>query len=132
MSKQTGNDCKLSIGSDVAGTIRDASLTVSNSPVDVTARDSGGWREELGGIKEWTISGPMVYLKDDVAMVALRTASLAGTLVTGVLFIFKDLEGFKGDVLVTEMGAAAPLEDAVVVEITLKGVGPVTFEDDVS
>jgi len=132
MSKQAGSDCVLKIGANDAVVIRDADIAISQGLVDVTARDSAKWREELANIKEWTISGTMVYKATDAAMVALRAAALAGTEVVDVLLIFKDLEGFRGTVNVSEFSAAGPLEDAVTVAITLKGKGAVSFLDPVS
>ena len=132
MSKQAGSDCVLTIGANDAVTIRDADIAISQGLVDVTARDSAKWREELSNIKEWTISGTIVYKADDAAMVALRAAALAGTLVDDVLFVFKDLEGFRGSVNVSEFAAAQPLEGEVIVTITLKGKGAVSFLDPVS
>lgn len=132
MSKQAGSDCKLELGADEAVTIRDATLTMSNALVDVTARDSGKFREMVSNIKEWSITGGLIYLKTDAAMQALRTAYLAGTKILNAKFIFKDLEGFRGDIFVSEFGHGTPLEDAVAIDITLTGTGPVIFLDPVS
>lgn len=132
MSKQTGSDCLLKIGTDDAITIRDADLTMANATVDVTARDSGKFRERLSNIKEWSISGTMLYKKTDAAMIALRAAFLAGTKISKALFIFLDLEGFRGDVHVTAFDHSQPLEDGVTITLTLEGTGILEFLDPVS
>ncbi|MCF2517126.1 phage tail tube protein [Dyadobacter sp. CY351] len=33
---------------------RDISITVNTAEIDVTTRDSGGWKEYLGGVRSWT------------------------------------------------------------------------------
>ena len=130
--KQVGSDCLLKIGTDTIGIIRDATFTVSGATVDVTARDSSKWREKLMNIKEWSISGQMLYKKADVGMDAIRTAALAGTKLINVMFIFKELEGFKGDVFVAEGAWGAPLEDGVTLDVTLEGTGAPLYMATVS
>jgi len=36
------------------------SLTVNNAVIDITNKDSAGWREILAGLREWSMSGDCV------------------------------------------------------------------------
>ena len=127
MSKQGGFEGKLNIGSDELDIARDVALSINNALIDVTARDSGGWRERIGGIKEFSLTVNVIYKDGVAAFAALRTALLAGSKVTGIEFIYKDTEGFTFDAFVESMDKGQPFEDADTVDITLNGTGVPVF-----
>lgn len=132
MSKQAGFDGVLLIGADTLTIARDTSMSINGNLIDVTARDSGGWRERIGGIKEFTITVNVIYKKGIPAFQTLRTALLNGTKVTGVIFKFKGGEGFKADVFVDSMDQAQPFEDADTVDVTLMGTSVPVFNSSIS
>jgi TP901-1 family phage major tail protein len=65
------------------GGLRPTSMTINGAPVDVSSKDSGGWRALLagGGIKSVDISAGGVYLGNGSSHHrSLRTLAIAGTL----------------------------------------------------
>ena len=127
MSKQAGFEGTVKIGNAELDLTVDASLSINNALVEVTARDSGGYRERIGGIKEWALTLNVRFKEGDSVLATIRTAKLAGTKLSNVKFIYKGGEGFKGDAFVESCDLGQPFEDADTWDITLQGTGVVSF-----
>lgn len=127
MSKQAGFEGQVKIGNAELDLTTDAALSINNALVEVTARDSGGWRERVSGIKEWAITLTARMKEGDSVLATLRTAYLAGTKLSNVKFIYAGGEGFKGDAFIESLDASQPFEDADNWDITLQGDGAPSF-----
>jgi TP901-1 family phage major tail protein len=109
--------------------VRDATLTIEQSEIDVTSFDSGGWVENIGGLNSFSIDCEALWRSDDTTgQDAIFSALTGGTVVTVQLFP-KDAtsaEGYQGDVIVTSFEVGVPIDDAVTVSISLIGTGALT------
>ncbi len=132
MSKQAGFEGTFLVGASELDIVRDVSMTINGNLIDVTARDSGGWRERIGGIKEFTYTVNVIYKKGSPAYQTLRTALLNGTKVVDVIFKYKGGEGFKADVFVDSIDQGQPFEDADTVDITIMGTSVPVFNSSIS
>lgn len=117
-----GFNCSLVAGSQTIGKGRDVSLDMSATEIDVTTRDSSGWKEFLQGLKEWGATVDQLWVPTDAGLQALRDAYLSGNELS-VVFTDDDGWGFSGTAIVTGLGKPEPLDDAVALNVTLKGTG---------
>lgn len=107
------------------GELRDWEIRVEVNAIDATSRDSAGWGEEIDGIKRWRGNANAMYLDANTAQDAIWTALTGGTTLKG-RFRPKVASGFDqyvGDFRIRNWAPAAPLEDAVAVDIEFTGTG---------
>lgn len=82
MSK-AGWNCQLVIGTGAAarvvGKARDVELSAQRNSIDITTRDSNGWKEFVPGLFEFELSVDQLWVPDDAALILLRDAFLNGT-----------------------------------------------------
>jgi len=112
------------------GASKGATLSIDSDVIDVTTKDSAGWREILPGLRSWSISvealltfdespkRPYDYLYDALVN-RTKIAVKFSTEVSGD-------DKFFGDVYVTSAPIEAPMEDAMAYSITLEGTGALT------
>lgn len=122
---ERGMDCVLTVGTDVAAIARDFDPTYSGDTIDMTRRDSGGWRERLQGLKSWTATALMIWIPTDAALQAIWNAYVNGT---NLLIRWVDSAGYgrQGNAKVTEFHPNQPLEDGVLVSVSLESDGTPT------
>jgi predicted secreted protein len=118
-----GLECVLKVGAATAGKARDVELSASGNPVDITCRDSAGWKEFLMGLKEWEVSVDQVWVADDTALAALRAAFIGGTSVAIEVRDAAAGNGFTGTAFISSMKLGQPLDGGVMLPMTLKGTG---------
>lgn len=128
MSKQAGLQGEVKIGSAELDLTRDATLSLNVGMADVTARDSGGWRERVPTINEWAISCNAVFKEGDAVLATVRNAHFAKTKLSDVKFIYEGNEGLKGDAYVESIEAGQPFEDADTYDIVFQGDGAPTYQ----
>jgi len=121
-----GYQCILQIGGVPVGIARNFDPTYTTADQDITSRDSLGWRERQGGMKEWTASIEALWVPTNTAMQALWNAYVAGTAVT-VLWTDADGNGRSGCAIVTSFHPGPQdLDNAVMTSIDLASTGAVT------
>lgn len=98
---------------------------VSKTPVDVTTRDGNGWKEFLGGLKEWDAEVEHLFVGTDTGLQALRSAFLNDSELA-VVFTDDSGHGWSGNCIVTKLGFNQPLDGAVAFPVSLKGTGALT------
>ena len=84
-TKYCGSDFLIQV--DIAstfttiGSMRSTSMTINNETVDVTDKDSSGWRELVAGcgIRSMSLSGSGIF-SDDVALEDVLEQVMAGTI----------------------------------------------------
>lgn len=102
------------------------SLDLGADDIDVTSFDSGGWKEFLAGLKEW--SGSMegnFKPTDTTGQKAILAAWAAGTPVT---FTFKvsPTVSFSGDAFV-KPSIEVPVDDKATFSCDFQGTGALTL-----
>lgn len=122
-----GYECVLKIGANTAGKSTSVELSANGNPIDITTRSSNGWKEFLQGLKEWEVSVEKLWVADDAALAALRSAFLNGTTVAVEVRDGAAGNGFTGTAIVNSMKFGQPMDGGVSFPITLKGTGALTY-----
>ena len=142
MAVFNGNDLVLAIhttsGSEVAfAHAQSASISFSDSLIDVTTKDSNSWEEMISGRKSFTISTDGLFDLDDVTS---RTSgeqfsdyAIAGTQIfftfqrsanaTGGALSTGDQTGWSGSAFIESFEVSAGSDESVSYSVSLKGTG---------
>ncbi|WP_069649639.1 phage major tail protein, TP901-1 family [Caloranaerobacter ferrireducens] len=104
---------------------RGATLNRSTETIDVTTKDSNGWRESEASIKEWSIEADGLLIESDTAYSQLETAYMNGTKVKVELNTAGGSK-YTGDAIITDFPIEMPYDDAATYSVTLQGTGPLT------
>lgn len=129
-----GTDFKVSIVGTPNKPIektRDLSIEISDEELDITTRDSGGWKRTLAGVRSWTasLSGVVDFvegsgkagIKSLIALVIARTEVelMFGTTATGDM-------SFTGKGLLLNINFSTPHEGVCEWTADISGNGPIT------
>jgi predicted secreted protein len=122
-----GFQCILKVGAGNAevGRAKAVKLNGTSGSIDITTRSDAGWKAFIQGLKEWDVTIEQLWVSDNAALGAIRTAYINGTTIAVDL---KDGEakGFTGTAIVTAFGLDQPLDGACMTPISLKGTGALT------
>lgn len=118
------------VDTTIAG-LRDTSLTINETEVDVTSKDDAGIRQLLDGniLRSVSVSGTGV-LKDDAVMATLRTAALAGTHIDLTVVIPGDSTAggsYTGFFRITSFEESGTHDGEQQYSLSLASAGAVTF-----
>lgn len=113
------------IGGLIANTV-----TINNENVDMTNKDSAGWRELLegAGTRSVSISGNGIF-KDDTYGKAARTACLAGTHKNYKIIDSDTGDYFTGEFAPTTFEQSGDQNTPMNFSLTLESSGAVTFTE---
>ena len=134
MAAQKGRSFVLKIGNGATveafttvGGMRSTGITLGNETVDVTDKDSAGWREllESAGGKSVSVSGSGVF-KDTASETTVRTAALADT-IDNYRVQFEDGDYFAGAFQITSLEITGENNGAREYALTLESSGAVTY-----
>ena len=133
MAAQKGRAFVLKIGDGATseafttiGGMRSTSLNLAGEPVDVTDKDSAGWRELLAdaGVKRVSVSGSGVF-KDTASEGTARTAAVAQT-INNFQIVFEDGDKFAGAFQIVTLEYNGEYNGARQYSMTLGSSGAVT------
>lgn len=132
MAQKVGLDCKLYVNDGSYAVpdwtevdiVRDATLNVEKGDADGTSRRSGRWRATLDTLKDASVDAVLVYDTDDENFVKFQEAffddtTLEVAVMDGDIDV-ADSQGLRMTVRVASFSQPQNLEDAVVVNISLK------------
>ena len=110
----------------IAG-MRSTRLSINSELVDITNKDSGGWRELLsdGGIRRVSISGAGVFTNSQVE-VDLQAKALVGA-IANYRIVFESGDMFAGAFLVSALDYAGEHNGERSYTLSLESSGAVTF-----
>ena len=99
---KVGNGANPPVFATVAG-MRTTQMSVNGEPVNVTSKDSGGWRELLsgGGVRSVSVAASGIFT-GSVAEVRVRGSALSG-LLDDYELSFESGERMRGRFLVTRL-----------------------------
>jgi len=127
MTAQKGRLFLLKIGAETVQTARSTSMTINNEQVDITAKDTNGWRELLedGGIKSMTISlsGPF---KDAAVEEVLRGYAQANS-INAMSVVSGNGDVWSGDFAISSYARNSDYNDVEAYDVTLESSGIITF-----
>jgi TP901-1 family phage major tail protein len=138
MAKFNGTEFKAAIPGTPNKNIaesRDLSISIDVATIDVSSRDSGGWRELIGGQRSWSASLSGVVEYDEGAnevgvksLVTLMVARAPIALLFGSTAI-SDSQTYAGNGIITNVETSAPYEDAVEWTASIEGTGPIVLAE---
>ena len=121
-----GLEVLIYIGSTAVGGQRGASLSMSADELDITDKNTVGYKKFLVGLKEWSISCDGLVVAGEAGYDALFNAFIAGDIVK-VQFKKEDGSfGYEGEMVVSSMDFDAQYDDALTYSCELKGAGDLT------
>lgn len=136
-----GKDILLSLwdntGSTLLAIAGQQGLTINRDKdtIEVTSKDTeGGWKEFLGGTKEWSIDNDGVYVRDHESHKQLQALYEGDDpVLIKVTNQRTKTDMFGGLVILTSYPIEAPYDDAMTYSVTLQGTGAlVDLEDEAS
>ncbi|AWM37018.1 Phage major tail protein 2 [Gemmata obscuriglobus] len=131
MAAQRGRLMLLKIGTAAAGTLlgglKSTTLTMNNSVIDVSTKDTLGWRELLedGSLKFFSIACDGIF-KDSTTDETIRGYVFANTLNT-FTFVFPNGDTIEGTFQVTNYQRAGAVEGVETYSMTLESSGIPVF-----
>jgi TP901-1 family phage major tail protein len=121
-----GLEVLIYIGGTAVGGQRGASLSMSADELDITDKNTVGYKKFLVGLKEWSISCDGLVVAGEKGYDALFEAFIEGKIVH-VQFNQEDGSfGYEGDMVVSSMDFDAQYDDALTYSCELKGAGDLT------
>lgn len=111
-------------GMTAIGNVKDLSADFSAGEADVSTRGNGGWRATLATLREASITFQMVWNPTDAAFTAIQTAFLASGQVSFAVLdqaaATVGCQGLIGDFSITNFSQTQNLEEAQMVDVTIK------------
>jgi TP901-1 family phage major tail protein len=109
----------------VAG-LRTTQMSVNGEPVNVTSKDSGGWRELLSGagVRSVSVAGSGIFT-GSAAEIRLKSNALAG-LIDDYELSFESGERMRGRFLLTRLDYSGDYNGERNYSLSLESSGPVT------
>ena len=104
--------------------IRDLTLNLEKGEADITTRANNGWRATAGTLKDGSIEFQMLWDTGDAGFDALQAAWANGTEIAlaamdGAIAV-AGAEGFAPNFNVINFSRSEPLEEGVMVNVTVK------------
>ena len=104
--------------------VKDLTLNMEAGVADVTTRANGGYKAEVGTIKEVSVDFGMVYDNTDANWTAIHAAFIAQTTIGFAVvdgnIVTAGTEGFYADFVITKFDIDESLEEAMTVAVTAK------------
>lgn len=140
MAAQDGQLNGTELGVYVGGTLvaysTNATLNVNHSTRSTTSKESGGWEDNMEGLRNWDVSCDALYAWLDPAGTAISNKTLSdlftGYLATRTSFdlTFGNTSAtagntkYTGTAWLTSASLTAPLEDTSTFSVSFQGSGP--------
>lgn len=107
---------------------RGATLNRSAETLDVTSKDSKGFKEFVPSFKEWSVEAEGLFIDGDTGFKALEKSYMDGTTLL-VQMSTPSGDKYKGLAIITDLPLEAPYDDMATYSVTLQGSGELTKED---
>lgn len=110
------------------GAMRTTSCSVNNGFIDVTTKDDGVWRKQIGGgIRTMEISGAGVY-RNDASHKRMHVLS-DGAAPFLCEIVFADGDKFAGSFALTKLERGGEYDKEETYSLTLESCGAITFTE---
>ncbi len=114
--------------SDVLLHCTSASLSISRDLRDSTTKASGGWQDNLPGLKSWEISGDgFVDFEGTMDIKDLITEMVSATPMVAVSFGIAGQGVYSGKAIITSASIDAGVEENATYSISLQGTDTLTI-----
>lgn len=115
------------LGVRLGGT-KSANISWTNGLVDITSADSDGWKEQVSGLKEWTVDVEGIVAKGAQGFATLKQRSLEGLPVYVTLIDPEEGFSYEGKTFVSDFAKDKSYEEAGTYSATLSGTGKLETE----
>lgn len=122
MEAVKGIDFIVEVNGVQIGGQQGATLNRSKEAIEATTKDSNGWKEVVGGIKEWGIDADGLVIMNDTGYAALENSFMNDTKLE-VALVTPSGTRYKGEAIVADFPLEAGFEDMATYSITLEGSG---------
>ena len=122
-----GLELLLSVGENVIGGQKDASISMEADSIDISNKNDFGWSSTIGGAKSWSVSTNALFITDDAGQKALMQAFINGTNVEVVLKNTDETVYFGGTAQITSIEIGATYDDVCTLDIEMNGVGKLSI-----
>ena len=124
--KIRGLEVLLYVGGKAVGGQRGASLSMSADELDITDKNTTGYKKYLVGLKEWSISCDGLVCDGEEGYDALFNAFINSDIVKVQLKKEDGTFGYEGDMVIASMDFDAQYDNALTYSCELKGAGDLT------
>jgi len=138
MAKQLGRALLVKIGDGEASEafanlcgLNSKSLTINNSPIDVTTPDcttpeGALWTETLAGLKNASVTGDG-FFEDSTTEARMNTVAMAADSKANFQIVVPDFGTYAGAFRITSLEFGGETEGGVTYSLSLESTGTVTF-----
>ena len=133
-----GTDLKVYDGSTLIAYATNATININHSPRSISNKESGGWEENMEGMRNWDISVDAMY-----AWLTATGDPIGGKTLSELFTSYIDTRAkmsvtfgvttsgtadtkYTGDVWMTSASLTAPLEDSATYSASFQGTGQLT------
>lgn len=131
MPKIAGRKVNLYKGTGVSAVLvaggREHGIKINNEPIDVTDKQSAGWRELLGDVGVRSVDIDFGGMWDSAALIAAALATNTSTLLSGYEARVEGLGTLSGNFFFNGLELGSPHDDATELSGTLMSSGPVIW-----
>lgn len=103
--------------------LQDVTVNLTRDTADVTTRGGNGWKQEVGTLKNASISFSMIWANADADFVAFRDAFLNGTLIDSTFMdgdiTVSETQGLRAEWSVNSFTRNEALAEAITVDVEL-------------
>jgi TP901-1 family phage major tail protein len=102
---------------------RDATLNRGTEEIDVTDKNNSGWKENLAGLRSWSIDLDMLVELGDTGLTKLEDVFHTNQAQAHIKLEDADLNTYIGLCTITDFSWGLPLADAATASVSLSGSG---------
>ena len=133
-----GTDLKVYDGSTLIAYATNGTININHSPRSISNKESGGWEENMEGMRNWDVSVDAMYAWLDASGSAITGKTLSElftayintrasfTITFGVTTTGSEDTKYSGTVWMTSASLTAPLEDSATYSASFQGTGALT------
>lgn len=129
-----GIDILIKVDEEIVALQKGATLNRSADTIDTTTKTSGGWKEFVASLKEWSIDCDGLYTlpraTGTTSFRLLEDAFNNGSevdvefaLADETDLVAGDTIGFTGKAIIVDFPLEAPMDDSVTFSVSLQGTG---------
>jgi TP901-1 family phage major tail protein len=131
MAKLAGRKVNLWAGATVSGNPiaggREHGITINNEAIDVTDKDSAGWRTLLADPATRSVDVSFSGLMDGATFLALALGTTTTALLSDYTVQIEGVGSFTGDFHLSSVELGTPHDDAVELTMTLASSGAIAW-----
>ena len=131
MAKIAGRKVNLYKGTGVSAVLvaggREHGIKINNEPIDITDKQSAGWRELLADVGVRSVDIDFGGMWDSAALISAALATNTATLLSGYEVRIEGLGTLSGNFYFSSLELGSPHDDATEVSGSLMSSGAVTW-----